>query len=92
MLSPLVSQRLGLFVSKEKGEDLVVLKGLIEDGKVTPVIGATFPLSEVPQAMRHLEGGHGRGRSSSRSERARTEPERGLEPLTPSLPWRCSAD
>ena len=20
------------------------------------------------------------------------EPERGLEPLTPSLPWRCSAD
>ncbi|MGH2636410.1 MAG: NAD(P)-dependent alcohol dehydrogenase [Actinomycetota bacterium] len=61
-LSPFVSQRLGLFASKEKGEDLVVLKELIEAGKVTPVIGATYPLSEVPQAMRQLEAGHARGK------------------------------
>ena len=62
MLSPFVSQRLGLFASKENGEDLVVLKELIEAGKVTPVIGATFPLSKVPEAMRHLEAGHARGK------------------------------
>jgi NADPH:quinone reductase-like Zn-dependent oxidoreductase len=62
MLSPFVSQRLGMFASKEKGEDLVVLKDLIESGKVTPVIGATFPLSEVPQAMSRLERGHAQGK------------------------------
>ena len=68
MLSPFVSQKMGLFASKEKGEDLVVLKELIEAGKVTPVIGATFPLSDVPDAMRHLEAGHAEARSSSPSE------------------------
>jgi NADPH:quinone reductase-like Zn-dependent oxidoreductase len=62
MLSPFVSQRLGLFASKERGEDLSVLKEFIEAGKVTPVIGATYSLSEVPEAMRHLEVGHARGK------------------------------
>ena len=62
MLSPFVSQKMGLFVSKEKGEDLVALTALIEEGTVTPVIRATFPLSEVPAAMRHLEAGHAKGK------------------------------
>jgi NADPH:quinone reductase-like Zn-dependent oxidoreductase len=62
MLSPFVSQKLGLFASKEKGEDLVVLKKLIEAGKVTPVIDRTYPLNEVPEAMRRLEAGHARGK------------------------------
>jgi len=39
-----------------------VLKELIEAGKVIPVIGATFPLSEVPEAIVHLEEGHARGK------------------------------
>jgi NADPH:quinone reductase-like Zn-dependent oxidoreductase len=62
MLSPFVSQKLGTFVSKPNGEDLVVLKELIEAGKVTPVIGATYPLIEVPEAIRYLEEGHARGK------------------------------
>jgi NADPH:quinone reductase-like Zn-dependent oxidoreductase len=61
LLSPFVSPRLGLFASKEKGEDLV-LKELIEAGKVTPVIGAKYPLAEAPEGMRHLEAGHARGK------------------------------
>jgi NADPH:quinone reductase-like Zn-dependent oxidoreductase len=60
--SALVRQRLRPFISKERRADLVVLKGLIEDGKVTPVIDRTYPLSEVPEAIRHLEEGHGRGK------------------------------
>ena len=36
--------------------------GLIEAGKVTPVIGKTFTLSEVPEAVRYLEAGHARGK------------------------------
>ena len=62
MLSPFVSQKLGTFVGKANSEDLLVLKDLIESGKVTPVIGKTYPLSEVPEAIRHLEEGHARGK------------------------------
>ena len=62
MLSPFVGQKLGTFIAKSKGEDLIVLKELIEAGKVTPVIDTTYPLSEVPEAIRHLEEGHARGK------------------------------
>jgi len=62
MLSPFVDQKLGTFVAKANGEDLVVLKELIEAGKVTPVVEKAYPLSQVPQAIRHLEEGHARGK------------------------------
>jgi NADPH:quinone reductase-like Zn-dependent oxidoreductase len=62
MLSPFVSQTLRPFISKERREDLVVLKELIEAGKVTPIIDRTYPLSEVPEAIRYLQGGHARGK------------------------------
>jgi NADPH:quinone reductase-like Zn-dependent oxidoreductase len=62
MLSPFVGQKLGTFVSTPTHEDLLVLKELIESGKVTPVIDRTYPLAEVPEAMRYLEGGHAKGK------------------------------
>jgi NADPH:quinone reductase-like Zn-dependent oxidoreductase len=62
ILSPLVRQTLRPLTSKERSEDLVVLKELIEVGKVTPVIDRTYPLGEVPEAIRHLEQGHARGK------------------------------
>jgi NADPH:quinone reductase-like Zn-dependent oxidoreductase len=62
MLSRFVGQKLGTFVSSENHEDLIVLKELIESGKVTPVIDRTYPLSEVPEAIRYLEEGHARGK------------------------------
>jgi NADPH:quinone reductase-like Zn-dependent oxidoreductase len=62
MLSPFVGQKLGTFVSSENHEDMIVLKELIEAGKVTPVIDRTYPLSEVPEAIRYLEEGHARGK------------------------------
>src|SRR5215203_5396271 len=62
VLSPFVGQKLGTFVNKENHEDLLVLKELTESGKITPVIDRTYPLSEVPEAMRHLEAGHARGK------------------------------
>jgi NADPH:quinone reductase-like Zn-dependent oxidoreductase len=62
MLSPFVGQKLGTFVNKENHEDLIVLKELIESGKITPVIDRTYPLAEVPEAIRYLEGGHARGK------------------------------
>ena len=62
MLSPFVSQKLRWLISKENSEDLVVLKELIEAGKVTPIIDRTYPLSEVPEAVRYLEEGNARGK------------------------------
>jgi NADPH:quinone reductase-like Zn-dependent oxidoreductase len=62
MLSPFVPQKLGTFIAKINSEDLIVLKELIQAEKITPVIGGTYPLSEVPDAIRQLGEGHGRGK------------------------------
>jgi NADPH:quinone reductase-like Zn-dependent oxidoreductase len=61
-LSPFVSQKLGTFISKENYEDMIVLKELIESGTLTPVIDRTYPLSDVPEAIRYLKEGHARGK------------------------------
>ncbi len=47
---------------KPNQKDLVVMKELIEAGKVKPVIDRRYPLSEVPEAIRYLEEGHARGK------------------------------
>jgi NADPH:quinone reductase-like Zn-dependent oxidoreductase len=61
VLSRLVGQRLRMLSSKPRPEDLRFLRELMEDGKVTPVIGRTYPLREVPEAIRYLLEGHGGG-------------------------------
>jgi NADPH:quinone reductase-like Zn-dependent oxidoreductase len=61
-LSPFVGQRLRFFIATARKADLLLLKELIEASKVTPVIDRTYSLSEVPEAMRHLEKGHARGK------------------------------
>jgi NADPH:quinone reductase-like Zn-dependent oxidoreductase len=60
-LSRLVSQRLRMLASKENQEDLQTLRELIEAGKLTPVIGRTYPLGEVPEAIRQMVQGRGGG-------------------------------
>jgi len=62
VLSRFVGQKLGTFISSENAEDLLVLKELIEAGKVMPAIDRTYALSEVPEAIRYLEAGHVRGK------------------------------
>ena len=62
LLSPFVSQTMGFFMSKRSKPDLLLLKELIEAGKVTPVIDRSYPLNEVPEAIRYLEKGHARGK------------------------------
>jgi NADPH:quinone reductase-like Zn-dependent oxidoreductase len=61
VLSRFVGQRLRMLSSKPRPEDLRFLRELMEDGKVTPVIGRTYPLREVPEAIRYLVEGHGGG-------------------------------
>jgi len=62
LLSRFVSQKLVTFLASVNKEDLVVLKDLIEAGKVTPVIDRTYPLSETAEAIRYLEEGHARAK------------------------------
>ena len=62
VLSPFVGQKLATWISKERKEDLEALRELLEAGKVTPVVDRTFPLSEVPEAIRYLRNGRARGK------------------------------
>jgi NADPH:quinone reductase-like Zn-dependent oxidoreductase len=61
-LSPFVGQRLTFFVSKHRQADLETLGRFIEAGQVTPMVDRTYPLAEVPDAIRHLEAGQARGK------------------------------
>jgi NADPH:quinone reductase-like Zn-dependent oxidoreductase len=60
-LSRLVGQRLRMLSSKPRLEDLQVLRELLEAGKLSPVIGQTYPLGETREAIRKMVEGQGRG-------------------------------
>jgi NADPH:quinone reductase-like Zn-dependent oxidoreductase len=62
VISPFVSHLHPFRGAKDPGDRLIVLKELIEARKITPVIDRTFPLSEVPEAIRYLESGQTRGK------------------------------
>ena len=62
MLSPFTSQRLGMMLADLNQKDLNVLGGLMQSGKLTPVIDRSYKLNEVPAAIRYLQAGHARGK------------------------------
>jgi NADPH:quinone reductase-like Zn-dependent oxidoreductase len=62
VLSPFTRQTLRRYISAPSHEDLIVLKELVESGKLTPVIDRTYPLPETPAALHYIEGGHARGK------------------------------
>jgi len=62
LLSPFVSQTLGMLTSSENSEDLRVVRDLVESGEVMPSIERAYALSEVPAAILHVSDGHARGK------------------------------
>ena len=62
LLSLFSGQKFRSVVSKENLEDLRALAELIAAGKVTPVVGKTYPLVEAPDAIRYLHEGHAAGK------------------------------
>ncbi len=43
-------------------KDLLIIKELLESGKIVPVIDRTYTLKEVPEAIRYLETGRAKGK------------------------------
>ncbi len=61
-MSPFLRQDLGSFLAKTRAADLDTLAGLIETGKLKPVIDRVLPLTEAADAIRHLREGHPHGK------------------------------
>lgn len=62
VLSPFSGQRLRRFLSNPSRADLELLVGMAAEGRLRPVIGATYPLAETAAAFRQVESGHSRGK------------------------------
>jgi len=62
LLSPFVSQQMGMMLADANQKDLTILADLMQSGKVKPVIDRTYRLDQVAEAMRYLEQGHARGK------------------------------
>jgi NADPH:quinone reductase-like Zn-dependent oxidoreductase len=57
-----VSQRLRPLPSRQHREELLAVTGLIETGKLTPVVDRTYRLADTAEGLRHVEQGHARGK------------------------------
>jgi NADPH:quinone reductase-like Zn-dependent oxidoreductase len=62
LLSPFISQKMGMMMADANQKDLTLLGDMMQSGKITPVIDRTYKLDQVPDAIRYLEEGHARGK------------------------------
>lgn len=62
LLSPFVGQTMRTFVASENAADLSVLADMLDAGALAPVIDRSYPLAQVPAAIRHLLHGRARGK------------------------------
>jgi len=66
--SRFVSEKFIAYIATFNKADMTVLAGLLQSGKMTPVIDRTFKLNQTPDALRYLETGHARGKVVIRVE------------------------
>jgi len=55
-------KRVRVLMSKPDRSALLFVKELLEKGEIVPVVDKLYPLRDVPEAIRYLEGGHARGK------------------------------
>ena len=56
------SRKVVFFIAKLDKTDMLVLRELLESGKVTSVIDRRYELGEIGDALRYLGEGHARGK------------------------------
>jgi NADPH:quinone reductase-like Zn-dependent oxidoreductase len=61
-VSPFIPQKFKGFIAKTTKADLGVLRDLMQERKLTPVIDRQYPMRETADALRYLEDGHARGK------------------------------
>ena len=61
-LSLIGGKKMSLFMAKMNKNDLILLKDLLEAGKIVPVIDRRYALRDVAEAVRYLEEGHAKGK------------------------------
>lgn len=61
-LSPFIGQRLTMVMGTQGVADLEYLAGLLDAGTLTPTIDRSYPLEQVPDAMRYFDAGKVRGK------------------------------
>jgi NADPH:quinone reductase-like Zn-dependent oxidoreductase len=61
-VSPFIPQKFKFYIGKTLQTDLIVLRDLMKEGKLAPVIDREYPMSETAEALRYLEDGHARGK------------------------------
>ena len=61
-VSPFISQKFKMFIARTLKTDLTMLRDLMQEGKLTPVIDRRYRMSETVEALHYLEEGHARGK------------------------------
>lgn len=56
------SQKFAFFIAQFNREDMLVLKDMLETGKVKPFVERTYPLTKITEAMHHVGAGHAQGK------------------------------
>ena len=51
-----------MFIANVRSPDLERLATLVREGKITPRVDRTYPLDQVPDAMRRLQAGQACGK------------------------------
>ena len=62
VVSPFIAQKFKAYIGKLLQADLAVLRDLMQQGKVTPVIERKYPMIQTAEALRYLEEGHAQGK------------------------------
>lgn len=62
LMSSKGGRRMGAVSAKVSQEDLLILKELLEAGRIVPVIDRRFPFRDAVDAVRYLGAGHARGK------------------------------
>jgi NADPH:quinone reductase-like Zn-dependent oxidoreductase len=60
-MAPFLRLKVRPLIHRDSLEDLVTINGLIEEGRLRPIVDKSFPLSRVAEAVEFVREGRARG-------------------------------